>query len=85
VGVEENRALAACAKFKGNVLVIESERDDYVPHSTIANYVSAFREARSMTYRVISGADHALTDPSCRRAYTSLLVGWAREMVLGAR
>jgi len=85
VGIQENRALGACAAFEGDVLLVESEHDDLIPHPTIANYVASFRRAHSLTYRVIEGADHALTDPSCQRAYTSLLVKWVTEMVLGAR
>lgn len=85
LGLRDNRALAACEAFRGDVLVIESESDDYIPHATIANYVAAFRCARSMTYRVISGADHGLSDEVSRAAYTALLVRWIREMVIGAR
>lgn len=85
MGPRENRALAACAAFKGDALVIESESDDYIPHPTIANYVASFRRVRSLTYRVISGADHGLSDERSRAAYTRLLVGWIKEMVIGAR
>lgn len=85
LGPRENRALAACAGFKGDALVIESESDDYIPHPTIANYIAAFRRARSLTYRVISGADHGLSDERSRAAYTMLLVRWIKEMVIGAR
>lgn len=85
VSPRENRALGACADFRGDVLVIESEKDDYIPHPTIANYVGAFRRARSLTYRVISGADHGLSEPRGRAAYTALLVRWIHEMVIGAR
>ncbi|GLK82711.1 alpha/beta hydrolase family protein [Ancylobacter defluvii] len=85
VSPEENRALAACARFQGDVLAIESEFDDLVPHMTVANYVAAFRQARSMTYRVIQGADHALSEKETRAAYSAVLLGWIREMVLGAR
>lgn len=81
----QNRALAACAAFRGDALVIESESDDYIPHPTIANYVAAFRRARSLTYRVIAGADHGLSDERSRADYTALLVRWIREMVIGAR
>ena len=35
--------------------------------------------------RVILGADHRLSDESCRQAYNSILTGWATEMILGAR
>ena len=38
-----------------------------------------------MTYRVIEGADHGLSEERWQQAYTSLLVNWATEMVLGAR
>jgi hypothetical protein len=34
---------------------------------------------------VIDGADHALIDPACRQAYTTLLVNWITEMVAGKR
>ena len=82
---EDNRALKACSRFGGDVLIVESQKDHLVPHATIANYMSSFRQARSLTYRLIEGADHALSDAESRRAYSSLLVGWVREMVLGAR
>ena len=81
----ENRALAACAKFKGDVLIVESEDDDIVPHRTIENYVEACVDAHSLTYRKIAGADHGLTQPACQRAYTEVLVNWLTEMVFGAR
>ena len=82
---EDNRALRACAAFAGDVLVVESEQDSTVPHPVIENYVAACKHARSLTYRVIEGADHSLSEPRWQRAYTSLLVNWMSEMVLGAR
>jgi pimeloyl-ACP methyl ester carboxylesterase len=85
VSPEENRALRACAAFEGDVLVIESERDDIIPHPVIANYLAAFERAHSLTYRVIEGADHGLSEEPWQQAFTTLLVNWATEMVLGAR
>ncbi|WP_312795637.1 alpha/beta hydrolase family protein [Tianweitania sp.] len=82
---EDNRALAACAAFQGDALIVESEQDDFVPHQTITNYISAFRAANSVTYRVLKGADHGLSDPSCHRAYDKLLLKWITEMVHAAR
>jgi uncharacterized protein len=81
---EENRALRACAAFRGEVLLVESERDDVVPHPAIANYLATFAKAHSLTYRVIAG-DHGLSEKPAQQAYTSLLVNWVTEMVLGAR
>jgi len=82
---EDNRALAGCAAFEGDVLIVESEHDDIIPHPVIANYMAAFQRAHSVTYRVIEGADHGLSEERSQQAYTSLLVNWATEMVLGAR
>ena len=82
---QDNRALKACAAFKGDVLIVESERDDTVPHPVIENYLEASKQAHSLTYRVIEGADHGLSDEASQRAYTSVLVTWLTEMVFGAR
>lgn len=81
----ENRALRACAAYRGDVLVIESELDDIVPHAVISNYLEACIQPRSLTYRVIQGADHGLSEDVSQRAYTALLVKWMTEMVFGAR
>ncbi len=81
----DNRALRRCAENQGDVLIVESEHDDLIPHETVISYRAAFRQVRSLSYRVISGADHALSDPAHRSAYASLLVDWVREMVLGSR
>jgi dienelactone hydrolase len=81
----ENRALRACAAYEGDVLIIESELDDIVPHAVIANYLEACIKPRSLTYRVIKGADHGLSDEGSQRSYTALLVNWMSEMILGSR
>ncbi|HYD95551.1 MAG TPA: alpha/beta fold hydrolase [Noviherbaspirillum sp.] len=85
VPAETNRALRACAAFKGDVLLIESENDDTVPHEAICSYRDACVQAHSLTYRVIEGADHGLSEQRWQRSYTALLMGWMTEMVLGAR
>lgn len=81
----ENRALAACAQFTGDVLLVEAEHDDLVPHETLMSYRDAFARAHSLTHRIVDAADHALSGDSCQEAYTSLLIGWATEMIVGRR
>ena len=80
-----DRALAACSAFAGDVLIVESEHDSMVPHTVIANYMKACKHAQSLTYRMIAGADHGLSEKPWQQTYTSLLVHWMSEMVLGAR
>lgn len=85
LGPQDNRALRACAQFEGDVLIVESEFDEHVPHRTIMNYRAAFQRAHSMTHRIIDGADHSLSGETCQEAYTSLLTNWISEMVIGIR
>ncbi|HJR28538.1 MAG TPA: alpha/beta fold hydrolase [Pseudomonas sp.] len=85
VRADSNRALHACSQFTGDVLLVESETDAYVPHATIMSYRAACQQTHSLTHRIIDGADHALSDPVSQQAYTSILVGWVTEMVVGER
>ena len=85
VAASGNRALAACEAFKGDALIVESEHDSMVPHTVIESYRAAFGHVRSITYRVLSGADHALSSEQSRHDYGQLLVTWMTEMLLGAR
>jgi len=82
---EENRALKECQRFTGDVLIVESAKDEIIPHTTVASYLASFVLARSVTYRVIEDADHALSDKSSLHAYNALLLRWFSEMVFGAR
>jgi pimeloyl-ACP methyl ester carboxylesterase len=85
VRADSNRALHACSQFTGDVLLVESETDAYVPHATIMSYRAACQQTHSLTHRIIDGADHALSDPVSQQAYTSILVDWITEMVVGER
>ena len=82
---EDNRALRACAAFKGDVLIVESEHDVYVPHPAVMSYRRAFGDTHSLTHRIIDGADHALSTEGAQEAYTGILLRWATEMILHAR
>lgn len=85
LGPQDNRALAACANFTGDVLIVESEHDEHVPHTTIMNYRSSFVQAHSMTHRIIDDADHGLSSERCQQAYTGILTNWISEMIIGDR
>ena len=82
---DDNRALRACAAFRGDVLLVESECDTIVPAPVLANYRRACVEASSLTFRTIAGADHALSDEGSRLSYAAIVLNWLREMLAGAR
>lgn len=71
-----NSALACCAQFRGDVLLVDSECDEVIPQPVIASYTTALRHARSMTRRTLHGADHALTDPVVQDRYQLAVVEW---------
>lgn len=81
----DNLALRACSAFTGDVLLVESEHDDFVPHTTLMSYRNAFDKAHSMTHRTLAGADHGLSEDRHQQAYTRILIDWVSEMVIGAR
>lgn len=81
----ENRALAACHAFEGDVLLVESEHDALIPHATIMSYRAAFQKTHSLTHRIVDGADHALSNEISQQTYTGMLTNWVTEMVIGAR
>lgn len=80
-----NRALAACARFRGDVLLVGAENDEIVPSPVMSNYQRAFSQARTLTTRLLTGADHALSDRRDQQAYTAILIRWLSEQILSRR
>ena len=76
IAPSQNRALACCARFEGDVLLVESGHDRVMPPAVAASYAAAFSRARSLSRHTLQGADHPLTDPAWQDAYGRLVVGW---------
>ena len=85
IDADENRALRSCAAFEGDALVVQAEHDEIVPPEVIHNYARAFRNARSLTTRIISNADHAFSSKASQKDYTATLTKWLSEMIVGER
>jgi hypothetical protein len=73
--------LEALNNFSGNILVIESEKDELVPHQTIENYLHAVHDVSKLTYTVMKGADHAIHDEKLRAIYDNILTDWFKDKV----
>lgn len=82
---EGNRALAACAAFKGDVLLVQSEHDQVVPRPVIDSYAWAFGNARSLVRHMLLEADHALSQARWRDTYHAIVMDWLRERRYGGR
>jgi len=61
------------------VLVIEAQHDRIIPHQAIKNYMKAFRSAKSLTYRVIRGADHAMSKEKWYLTAVDYFLEWLRS------
>ncbi|WP_061958746.1 alpha/beta hydrolase family protein [Cupriavidus pauculus] len=85
IAADRSEALRACTGFKGDAFVVESQFDEIVPRIVVRSYIDAFIQASSITYRMLSRADHGLSAENDQQAYTKLLVRWLREMVTDAR
>jgi len=72
----DNRALAACRAFRGDVLVVESAEDEVIPRPTIQSFLQAFEQPRSLVHHVLAGADHELSRPVSQEVYEALLLSW---------
>jgi pimeloyl-ACP methyl ester carboxylesterase len=66
-------SLKVLSRYVGEVLILESEKDDVVPSSHIAAYVRACSRAK---HQVIPGATHALTDPIWDKVFVGAIVKW---------
>ena len=71
-----NRALEAIRNIKGNVTVVQSEKDESILPSVIAAYVIS---AQDSTHKLILGAQHSLQGHE-RAEFKALLIDWAAKL-----
>ena len=67
----------ALAGFSGDLLVVESEFDRVIPHDVVVSYIHAVAETQ-VTYDVIAGAGHELSEPEWRARVVHILRQWFR-------
>src|SRR3989338_3748455 len=69
-------ALDSLSKFNGNVLIIEAELDDAVPHQVIENYINAVKDKSKLTHVVMKNAPHSIKEGPFRDEVKKILVAW---------
>lgn len=75
----ETYALDALNNFRGNVLIIESELDDVIPHETIENYKNAMVDKQNLTHIIMKGAQHSIKEGKFRDEVEKILKDWFRS------
>ncbi|MGH3948972.1 MAG: alpha/beta hydrolase family protein [Pseudonocardiaceae bacterium] len=75
--IDADSALHNLRQFNGETLILESERDEVIPRSSITAYVT---NARHPTHRILEGATHALVQPELRAAFLDEILVWFRDL-----
>ncbi len=75
---DDTYTLKALSHFDGQVYLVESEKDDRVPHQAIENYSSAIKDKDKLTHVLIPGAGHSLNTEQ-NKEFVALLLQWFPE------
>jgi uncharacterized protein len=59
----KSHALQGLHDFQGKILLVASERDEFVPYQTTKNYLNAIRESTMVEYFMMKATGHALLNP----------------------
>jgi pimeloyl-ACP methyl ester carboxylesterase len=74
---EDLDSLEVLRRYAGDMLIIESERDEVIPRSTIFAYLQAFPRAQ---YQIIPEATHALTNPVWDDVFVKAIIRWFGQL-----
>jgi pimeloyl-ACP methyl ester carboxylesterase len=69
----DSAAVAALAAFRGEVLVLESGRDEVIPHAMVEAYLAA---GRHVHHAVMPGLGHRLATPAAEAEFVEHLLAW---------
>lgn len=77
--IETSMALKGVNNFPGDILIIESEKDEIIPHPVIENYLMFIEDKRKLTYEIIKNAFHALETEEQEKEYIEILKNWLSQ------
>lgn len=76
-GYTETRSLAALHDFPGKVLLVESGKDEVVPHEVIESYRNAIGNPLQLAYVLMKDASHSLwRNESLSNEFAEIVVEW---------
>jgi len=73
-------ALKGVANFPGEILLIESEKDEVISHPVIENYLKVIKDKKNLTYEIMKGAGHHFwNNPEFDEVYLNIVKKWLEE------
>ncbi|MDD5050634.1 MAG: alpha/beta fold hydrolase [Candidatus Pacebacteria bacterium] len=77
---ESTLALRAIHTFPGEILIIESEKDEMVPHQTILNFKNAVPDLTQLEHALIKNAPHSLSKyPELQKEANEIVARWIQK------
>lgn len=73
-------ALKGVLDFEGKLLIVESEKDEVIPHQVIENYLEIC-DKRKLTYKVMKNTRHSLESENQEKNYVNILKTWLQENI----
>ncbi|MDO8583503.1 MAG: alpha/beta fold hydrolase [bacterium] len=64
-----------------HVILIESERDQIIPHAIIALYKNAISDKTKLTNKIIKGAGHHLSEEKWKQEFITILREWFGKQI----
>jgi len=74
----ETRALRALHRFSGDVLIIESGKDEMVPHETVESYVDAVSNKEKVDHVLMPEVGHSIRteDEKNKKEFRDIVSKW---------
>jgi pimeloyl-ACP methyl ester carboxylesterase len=76
---KEDKALSAISNFKGDLLLIQAEKDEVLPKEVMKSYCNAAKNGYDL--ELIRGADHSMKVPGTNEARIKILAKWFTKFV----
>ena len=78
--LHDNKVLKAMHKFSGNILLVESENDEELPHQNIQNFIDAVNDKAKLTHMVMKDTAHSLGTDEKRQEFAKIVIDWFTKL-----
>lgn len=77
--IKNSLTLKGVVNFPGEILIIESEKDEVIPHKVIENYLEVAPNKNHITHAVMKNTPHSLKTQAQETQYIEILKNWLKK------
>lgn len=78
---KDNIALLGVKVFNGGLLIVESEKDQIIPHGIIKYFKNASSDKKKISHQIIKQAGHELSTKKYNDSFINILTEWFKEKI----